>query len=354
MASSLGYPEAIHSGGGDAAGLVVAGARQRRRQLAVLAAGCLLLAVSFTLGVGLGPVRLGPVTVWQAILGHGTELSRTIVWNIRLPRVLSGGLVGAGLAVSGALLQGVMRNALADPHIIGVSAGAGLGAVAVMTLFPLSPPHWIPGAAFAGALLGAAIVYGLAWRGGVAPMRMILAGVAVSSLFSAGTSALLVTHSDNVQAAMTWLIGGLAGRGWAHWHRLWPYTTGGLAVALASARQVNLLLLGDDLAAGLGVRVERVRLLLIVLAALMAGAAVSVAGLIGFIGLIIPHLTRLLLGSDYRFLLPASAVLGGALLIAADTAARIIADPVELPVGILTAAMGAPFFLYLLRRRSGR
>ncbi|MDI6871776.1 MAG: iron ABC transporter permease [Bacillota bacterium] len=354
MTGRLAYAEAIRNGNGNSAGLLLAGRRQRRRQLAVLGVGCLLFLAAFTLGVGLGPVRLGPVTVWEAILGRSAELPRTIVWNIRLPRALIGSLVGAGLAVSGALLQGVMRNPLADPHIIGVSAGAGLGAVTVMTLFPLAPPHWIPAAAFAGALLGAAIVYTLAWRGGIAPMRMILAGVAVSSLFSAGTSALLVTHSDNVQAAMTWLIGGLAGRGWSHWQRLWPYIVTGVAVSLASARKVNLLLLGDDLAAGLGVRVERVRLLLIALAAVMAGAAVSVAGLIGFIGLIVPHLTRLLLGSDYRFLLPTSAVLGGALLIAADTAARIVADPVELPVGILTAAMGAPFFLYLLRRRSTR
>lgn len=354
MTNRLGYAEAIRNGGGDSAGLLQAGKRQRNRQIAVFGVAVLLLIAAFTLAVGLGPVRLGPVAVWQAILGDGSELSRTIIWNIRLPRALIGTFVGAGLAISGALLQGVMRNPLADPHIIGVSAGAGLGAVAVMTLRPLAPAHWIPAAAFAGALLGAGIVYLLAWRGGISPMRMILAGVAVSSLFSAGTTALLVTHSDNVQAAMTWLVGGFAGRGWAHWNRLWPYVSAGTLVALTSARKVNLLLLGDEMAAGLGVRVERVRLLLIALAAMMAGAAVSVAGLVGFIGLIVPHITRLLSGSDYRYLLPTSAVLGGAILIVADTAARLVADPVELPVGILTAAMGAPFFLYLLRRRGGR
>lgn len=354
MTSRPAYADAIQNGNGNSARLLEAGARQRRHQFGVLGLAGLLLVAAFTLGVGLGPVRLGPVTVWKAILGHSGGLPRTIVWNIRLPRALNGALVGAGLAVSGALLQGVLRNPLADPHIIGVSAGAGLGAVAVLTLYPLAPPHWIPGAAFAGALLGAGIVYSLAWRGGIAPMRLILAGVAVSSLFSAGTSAFLVMRSDNVQAAMTWLIGGLAGRGWIHWQRLWPYVTAGILLAFASARRVNLLLLGDDLAAGLGVRVERVRLLLIALAAMMAGAAVSVAGLVGFVGLIVPHITRLLIGSDYRFLLPTSAVLGGALLILADTAARIVADPVELPVGILTAAMGAPFFLYLLRRRGSR
>lgn len=350
----LAYARAIESGSGNTERLLLAGQRQRRRQLLVLFAALVLLLVSFTLGVGVGPVALGPVTVWQAILGKVSGLPWTIVWNIRLPRALLGAAVGAGLALSGALLQGVMRNPLADPHIIGVSAGAGLGAVTVLTLFPLAASHWVPLAAFTGALLGAAIVYALAWRGGIAPMRMILAGVAVSSLFSAGTSGLLVTNSDNVQAAMTWMVGGLAGRGWSHWHRLWPYVLTGFAVSLASARKINLLLLGDDMAAGLGVRVERVRLLLIALAAVMAGAAVSVGGLIGFIGLIVPHITRLLVGSDYRFLLPTASLLGGGLLILADTLARTVADPVELPVGILTAAMGAPFFLYLLRKKGGR
>lgn len=354
MQNRLAYAEAIGAGQADTERLLAAGRRQLRRRFLVLFAALVLLLVAFTLGIGVGPVPLDPLTVWRAILGKVSGLPWTIVWNIRLPRALIGAAVGAGLALSGALLQGVMRNPLADPHIIGVSAGAGLGAVTVLTLFPLAASHWVPVAAFSGALLGATIVYALAWRGGIAPMRMILAGVAVSSLFSAGTSALLVTHSDNVQAAMTWLIGGLAGRGWSHWHRLWPYVLVGTGIALASARKVNLLLLGDDLAAGLGVRVERLRLLLIALAAIMAGAAVSVAGLIGFIGLIVPHITRLLVGSDYRFLLPTAAVLGGGLLILADTAARTVADPVELPVGILTAAMGAPFFLYLLRRRSSR
>jgi iron complex transport system permease protein len=332
---------------------LASGKRQHRRRFAVLLVALVLVVVAVTVSIGIGPVRLGPVTVWQAILGRATGLPQTIVWNIRLPRTLIAALVGVALAISGALLQGVMRNPLADPHIIGVSAGAGLGAVAVMTFYPMAS-GWVSVAAFAGALLGAALVYALAWRGGIAPMRMILAGVAVSSLFSAGQSALLVTKSDNVQAAMTWLVGGLAGRGWTYWDRLWPYVLIGTVVALASARKVNLLLLGDDMAAGLGVRVERSRLLLIALAAMLAGAAVSVAGLIGFIGLIVPHITRLLIGSDYRYLLPTAALLGSALLMLADTVARVILDPVELPVGIITAALGAPFFLYLLRRRNSR
>jgi iron complex transport system permease protein len=313
-------------------------------------AAAIALVVAVTLSIALGPVRIGYVDVWRAILGQIDGLPRTIVWNLRLPRTLIGGLVGMGLALSGALLQGVMHNPLADPHIIGVSAGAGLGAVAVMTLAPFAPSHYVSLAAFAGALLSAAVVYGMAWKGGVAPMRLVLSGVAVSSLLSAGTSALLVLHSDNVQGAMTWLVGGLLGRGWTYWPRIWPYITVGSVISFLCSGQINLLLLGDDMAAGLGVRVERMRLLLVALASMMAAASVSVAGLIGFIGLIVPHTVRLLVGSDYRFLLPTSALIGSALLILADTLARTVADPIELPVGILTAAMGAPFFIYLLRK----
>lgn len=324
--------------------------RYRRQWLVLLVAFILLTAV-FTLSVAWGPVKLSFLRVWEAVFGRVEGLPRTIVWNIRLPRTLVGMAVGASLAMAGAILQGVMRNSLADPHIIGVSAGAGFAAVAVMTLLPGSPASFIPAFAFVGAMLGAAVVYLLAWRGGVSPTRMILAGVAVSSLMNAGTSALLVLFSDNVQAAMTWLIGGLLGRSWHHWARLWPYTlTAGIA-AMLMTRQLNVLLLGDEMAAGLGVRVERSRVMLIALAAVLAGSAVSVAGLIGFIGLIVPHITRLLLGSDYRFLLPGSALIGAALLTAADTLARTMFDPLEIPVGILTSAMGAPFFLYLLRRR---
>lgn len=327
-------------------------AGNHRHPWILLAMALVILAGAFTMSIAWGPVQLGWGQVWRAIFRpqEAPVLARTIVWNIRLPRTLVGALVGAGLALSGAILQGVMRNPLADPHIIGVSAGAGFAAVATMNFFPDAPAQAIPALAFLGALTGAAVVYLLAWRGGISPLRMVLAGVAVSSLLNAGTSTVLVMFSENVQATMTWLVGGLAGRSWNHWHRLWPYVGGAAAIALALARHLNVLLLGDEVAAGLGVRVERTRLILIALAAVLAGAAVSVAGLIGFIGLIVPHIVRLLVGSDHRFLLPASALLGAALLLAADTAARLVLDPIEIPVGILTTAMGAPFFLYLLRR----
>ncbi|MBO8125988.1 MAG: iron ABC transporter permease [Firmicutes bacterium] len=323
-----------------------------QRQWLVLVLTAILAVLAVTASIAIGPVRIGFLRVWEILMSDNApvDISYQIVWNIRLPRTLVGCMVGAGLALSGALLQGVMRNPLADPHIIGVSAGAGLAAVAALTIFPQFPPSLIPAAAFGGALTSATLVYGLAWRAGVSPMRLILSGVAVSSLMSAGTSALLVLFSENVQAVMGWLVGGLAGRGWPHWAQVWPYVTVAGVITLFTGRQVNLLLLGDEMATGLGVKVEQVRLLLIALASVLAAAAVSVAGLIGFVGLVVPHIIRLLMGSDYRFLLPASALGGAALLTLADVAARMVMDPIELPVGILTASFGAPFFLYLLRR----
>lgn len=328
------------------------GLQKHRRQWIILFASLVLAVIAITASISIGPIRLGFGQVWQIMLDKSVpqDINYQIVWNIRLPRTLVGAMVGAGLALSGALLQGVMRNPLADPHIIGVSAGAGFAAVAALTIMPKFPPSLIPVIAFAGALTSATIVYGLAWRAGVSPMRLILSGVAVSSLMSAGTSGLLVVFSENVQAVMGWLVGGLAGRGWSHWSQIWPYVTIAGTIALFTGRQVNILLLGDEMATGLGIKVEKMRMLLIGLASVLAAAAVSVAGLIGFIGLIVPHIIRLLSGSDYRFLLPASALTGAGLLMLADVAARMVMDPIELPVGILTAVLGAPFFLYLLRR----
>ncbi len=331
---------------------IASGSIKHRRQWLVLSLTLILAVTAVTASIAIGPIKMSFKEVWQILLDKSVEqdVYYQIVWNIRLPRTLVGMLVGTGLALSGAILQGVMRNPLADPHIIGVSAGAGFAAVAALTIIPNFPSSYVPLAAFIGALTSAAIVYGLAWKAGVSPMRLILAGVAVSSLMSAGTSGLLVVFSENVQAVMGWLVGGLAGRSWFHWHQLWPYIAVAGTISLFTGRQINILLLGDEMATGLGMRVERIRVLLIALASILAAAAVSVAGLIGFIGLIVPHIIRLLSGSDYRFLLPASALAGGSLLVLADIGARMVMDPIELPVGVLTAAFGAPFFLYLLRR----
>nr|WP_073089584.1 iron ABC transporter permease [Selenomonas ruminantium] len=272
-----------------------------------------------------------------------------ILYNIRLPRTIVALLVGMNLALSGAILQAVMRNPLADPHIIGVSSGAGICGIMVMLVFP-AYAYLITPAAFLGAMGAAVLIYILAWKNGISPLRIVLAGVAVSAFFGAGISALLIFYSDRVHSALMWMVGGLSARSWPQVEILWPYTLAGTLLALGGARHLNILQLGDELAKGLGLRVGMTRILLSAIAALLAASAVSVVGLLGFVGLIVPHTARLLIGSDYRWLLPATALLGAGTVTLCDTVARLAFAPVELPVGIIMAVIGAPFFLFLLRR----
>lgn len=341
--------------------------RPLERRLAFILLGLVALSLVMVLSIGIGPVYIGPATVVDALFGRADATSNTIVREIRAPRVLVGAMVGASLAMAGAMLQGVTRNPLGDPHIFGVSAGAGLVAVSFIVLAPtFSDPVWEPAPlgvkAFAltavqplsvlGGLAGGGFAYLMAWRGGASPARLALAGIAVTSVLTAVTSAILVTSSFSAQIGLRWLIGGLLGRSWLDFRLLWPYVVVGGGLALLLARQLNVIALGDELATSLGQRVERMRLALTATAALLASAAVSIAGLVGFLGLIIPHVVRLLIGNDYRFLLPASAIYGAVLLVAADTAARTVLDPKELPVGVLTALLGGPVFILLVRRRA--
>ncbi|WP_019908584.1 FecCD family ABC transporter permease [Paenibacillus sp. HW567] len=323
--------------------------RNKRRILALILTPLLVL-LACIYGLTYGSVPISPGEVWSILFGGRPETTGLIIMDLRLPRVLTGLLVGACLAASGALLQGVMRNPLADPGIIGISSGGGLAAVITMILLP-QYSYLLPAGAFIGAFLAAIVIYALAWDDGASPMRIVLAGVAVNALLGAAMNGIMVTFSDRVQAVLPWLSGGLAGRSWHHLSFAAPYAIGGLALSLLAIKPANLLLLGDDSARLLGLRAEPARFLIVMLAALLAGTAVSVAGLIGFVGLIVPHAVRLLIGDDYRFLLPISILGGGALVVIADAAARTWFDPIELPVGILLAAVGAPFFLILLRRR---
>ena len=247
-------------------------------------------------------------------------------------------------------MQSAIKNPLADPHIIGISSGAGLMGILVLLLFPEHSALITP-AAFVGAMGAAVLIYLLAWKNGIQPIRIILAGVAVSAFLGAGISALMILYSDRVHNALMWMVGGLSARSWPHVAMLWPYTLVGFALAVLAARHLNVLQLGDAMARSLGMRVELTRLLLTAVAAILAASAVSVVGLLGFVGLIVPHMARLLVGSDHRILLPASALLGAAVLLYSDTFARVAFAPVELPVGIIMAALGAPFFLFLLRRQ---
>jgi iron complex transport system permease protein len=316
----------------------------------VLAATLLVLAAAVVAGTAFGAVRVPLADVWAALTGDHTGGGRYIVWNLRLPRVVLAALVGMNLGLAGALLQSLTRNALAEPNLLGISAGGGLAAVAALRLWPALPLDRLPLVAFAGSLAGAALVYGLAWRGGVSPLRLVLAGVAVGALLTAFTTGLLLTSPITLQATMAWLAGGLANRTWTHVEAVWPYWAAGTVVAVLLARPLDVLALGDEPAAGLGLRVQWMRALLTGVAALLTGSAVAVAGLIGFVGLIVPHLARALVGPRHAYLLPVSALLGGSLLVGADAVARTIAAPRELPIGIVTAVVGAPFFLWLLRR----
>ncbi len=316
----------------------------------ILLGAVLLLALTLVAGTAYGAVRVPLGDVWAALGGQHTGGGRYIVWNLRLPRVLLAALVGMNLAVAGALLQSLTRNPLAEPNLLGISAGGGLAAVLALKLAPATPFTRLPLLAFGGSLLSAALVYALAWRGGVSPLRLVLAGVAVGALLTAFTTGLLLTSQITLQTTMSWLAGGLSARTWVHLRVLLPYWAGGMIAALALSRMLDVLALGDEPAAGLGIRVQWLRAALTAIVALLTGSAVAVAGLIGFVGLIVPHIARMLVGSRHAYVLPVSALLGGSLLVAADAVARTIAAPRELPIGIVTAVAGAPFFLWLLRR----
>ncbi len=326
--------------------------RSRRRRLAVIVLSVFVAFALCITSVAVGTLSFSPIDVWNGLRGVSSEpLANQIIHNIRLPRVLTGLFAGMNLAVAGALLQGILRNPLTSPHIIGVNAGAGFMAVAVMIAFP-GKIEWIPPGAFAGALMAALLVYGLSLASRTGDTtRIILAGVAVSALLSALTSGLMFLNSDQLEVTYGWLLGSLSGRGWSYFHLLWPYSLGGLVLAVILAPKVNLFSLGDEIGSSLGLRVPLYRAVLLVVASVLAGSAVSVAGTIGFVGLMAPHLARLMVGNDYRYSLVLSAVLGGILLAGSDTVARTIFQPIELSVGIVTAVLGAPFFLFLLFRK---
>ncbi|MFA9455667.1 FecCD family ABC transporter permease [Halalkalibacter sp. AB-rgal2] len=323
--------------------------RQKRRTIAISLAPLLLL-LSLFFGLTYGSVTISLQEILMVFFSDEGSLNHTIIFDLRLPRVLIALLVGACLAVSGALLQGVMKNPLADPGIIGVTAGGGLMASLTMLILPQFS-YLLPISAFIGAFVTAMMIYFLAWDKGASPLKIILAGVAINALLGAVQNGVMIIYSDRVQSVLPWLAGGLNGRSWYHLEFMFPYALIGLLLSLLAIKPANLLLLGDDSAKLLGQRVEWQRFLLISLAAFLAGAAVSVAGLIGFVGLIVPHIIRILIGEDYRFLLPLSAMYGAILVVVADTIARTWFDPIELPVGILLAALGAPFFLILLKKR---
>lgn len=323
----------------------------------------LILAILFAVGIGAVEIPLSITTQvigshllpgWVTLVADPTQ--DQIIWVFRLPRVLLAVIVGASLAVSGTALQAMTRNPLSDPYIFGVSSGASVGAVLVITLGSgVMGGVSLSLAAFIGALLAMILVYLLAQQHGRAtPIRLILAGVALSYVLSAVTSYLVLrsaTPGGGATAVLTWLAGSLGG---AKWEQLGlPAAVVGLTtfLLLVQARPLNALLAGDETATGLGVNVERFRQQLFVVTSLLVGVVVAVSGAIGFVGLMIPHLVRMLVGSDHRRVLPTVALLGGVYLVLVDLVGRTIMTPQELPVGLVTAALGGPFFLWLLRRQ---
>ena len=321
-----------------------------------------LLAVVTVLSAGVGPVAVPPAVVAEIVLaaaadavGVGvagepaSETATTIVTAIRLPRIALAAVVGFGLATAGTVMQGFFRNPMADPSIIGVSSGAAVGAVAVIAVGGVGPLG-LEAAAFVGALLAAFGVYLIATRGGRTPVAtLLLAGVAVQALLGAVVSLLLLLSGENLREAIYWLMGHLHRSGWGDVAVAAPVVIVGFLLLLPFVRELNALLLGEEDAHAVGVDVQRTKVLLLAGASLVTAIAVSVAGVIGFVGLIVPHAVRLVVGPDHRVLLPASAFAGAAFLVVTDTIARM--GVAELPVGIVTAFLGAPFFLYLLRDR---
>ncbi|MEL6554562.1 MAG: iron ABC transporter permease [Cyanobacteria bacterium J06621_11] len=306
----------------------------------------LLLVLSLSLRQG--AVQLSWREFTLALLRQGDLRYQTIVWDLRLPRAIAATVVGSALGLSGALLQGMLRNGLASPFLLGISSGSGLAAVAILGLGIWQ--IWLPLGAWIGGVLTIVVVYLLArTSNGISVERLILGGVALSSLFGAVQSMMLLLSPDGqAQAALSWLIGSLNGRSWQEITVAGPSMLVSLVAGCLLARQLNVLSLGDDLATGLGTSLTRSRILIGLVATLLTAGAVSIAGLVGFVGLIVPHGVRLLVGTDYRWVLPFSALGGALVLSVADFLARL--GPTEVPVGIVTAVMGAPVFLWLLYR----
>jgi iron complex transport system permease protein len=306
---------------------------------------CLLASVRF------GAARIGTWDVIGAFVNYGGSEEDLIVRTLRVPRALIAALVGAALAVAGAIIQGLTRNPLSDPGILGIEAGAALAVVCSVFLLGASSLTTYALFAFAGAAVAAIFVYGLGTLGGaMTPMKLVVAGAALAALLSSLTTAVLIFNRRTLEEIRFWLAGSVAGRDLELLLQVLPFVGFGLLLAFALGRRITALTLGEDVATGLGQRTAWVRFLSVLTVVLLAGGVVAVAGPIGFVGLVVPHVARFLVGVDYRWILPYSAVLGAVLLVSADIAARLVLRPQEVPVGVMTAVVGAPFFIHLVRR----
>jgi iron complex transport system permease protein len=318
----------------------------------------ILLAVSvviFLVSIGSGEMYISPLEVAKTLFGNGSDMNEVVIYTFRLPRILVALLAGMLLAVAGAILQGMIRNPLASPDVLGITGGAAAAVVTFLTLFSdenhslTISIHWLPLAAFLGATITALLVYVLSWKNGMAPLRLVLIGVGISALMQACTTLLMITGPIyRASQANVWITGSVYGASWKHVTLLAPWALILLAISFLSVRKMNIQELGDELAIGAGVSLQKQRFFLLLLSTALTGGAVAFAGGIGFVGLMAPHMARRLVGSSFGALLPASALLGAILVMAADLAGRMLFAPMEIPAGVFTAAVGAPYFVYLL------
>ncbi|SFB11453.1 iron complex transport system permease protein [Lentibacillus halodurans] len=327
----------------------------QKRKTGLLLTG-LLFAIIITLLISLnmGTMRIAPLDVWKTIIGQGSDQNQLVLFDFRLPRMIIALLIGAGMAISGGILQGVTHNELADPGILGINSGAGF-AVVLFIYFTQentsSQVFILPLAALAGAMTAAILIYVISWKNGVSPIRLILVGIGINAAFSA----LIIVYQlkmdpNNFTQATVWLSGNIAGTDWTYTLALLPWLLILLPITFYKAGTLDTLHLGDEIAQGLGTQVEKERLLLLFIAVALAGASVAVGGAIAFLGLVIPHLARKLVGANHRHMLIISALLGALLLLAADTIGRNILAPSEIPVGLIVSLIGGSYFIYLLMK----
>ncbi|MGF7145227.1 iron complex transport system permease protein [Anaerotaenia torta] len=308
----------------------------------------ILLVLGILFAVSVGSVTVPFRDIIRGIMTQDTG-SAGIIRTIRIPRVIMGVLVGANLSVAGVLLQGVMRNPLADPGITGISSGASVVVMLILLYFPQTS-HMIPLYGFVGGLLACIMIYSLAWKKGITAVRIILAGVAVNSMLGGVSSMISILNSESLAGVLSWLNGNLGKKSWNEVKLMVIYTAVGLVLAMPMAKSCNLLALGDKNAKSLGMNPNLQRIIISTIAVFLAGISTAYTGVIGFIGLVVPHVARLLMGSDHRVLIPFSAILGSFVLVMADTVGRTITAPYEIPVGVIMSVLGGPFFLYLLRK----
>ena len=317
--------------------------------IGILAVVCVLATM---VCVSIGSVSYTIPEIIEALWNLEAK-ARLIIWNVRFPRVVCGGLVGICLSLAGCILQGVMRNHMASPSTIGVTSGASFVGYIALVAFPQLSKYLPVGTIF-GAFATTMAIYALAYDKGVSPVKMILSGMAVSAVFGAFNDIIRSFFSERLANAVGYMVGSLNGSTWADFTMILPYVTVGVIVCFFLPSKMNILMLGDEMANTLGLRVERFRLFLIAVSSLLSGSAIAVAGMISFVGLIVPHIARLTIGSDYKYLFPASILMGYSLVIICDTVGRVVMPIGELSVSIVLSFIGAPFFLYLLRKKEGK